>query len=164
MASLSEKLRRMAGQAPGRCHSCIHQHTYDLPSGTRYWCRAYNKEMTAEERDTVKDCSRWQPLRVRARIMKTTQDPLIRPHLDAEDSLFWQLSVYLQREGLDLRTMMMLAHGPALRVEKTDWIDGLEDRFSDEELRTFPDVIQALRDLGYNDLCDLVEKGMQGRA
>lgn len=164
MTSLSEKLRQVAGQAPGRCHSCIHQHTYDLPSGNRYWCRAYDKEMSEEERNAVRDCSRWRPLRIRQRVMKTQSDPLIRPHLDAEDVLFWQLSVYLSRAGMDLRTAMLLAHGPALKASETGWIDSLDDRFFGSPLAPLPEVLAGLRSLGYSSLCDLCQKGLEGHA
>jgi hypothetical protein len=160
VTSLSEKLHRLASGAKGRCHSCAHQYSYDLPTGTRYWCRAFHKEMTVSERDRVRDCDRWSALKqdVREGIRdKALDNPLVRPHLDQEDRVFWRLKCYLDFAGIDLQTVLILTGKKPADRDSFAWVRSLDDRFSDDDPGPLSEVFQELDSLGYSNIRQLVE-------
>jgi hypothetical protein len=161
MSSLSDRLHKLADSASGRCHSCAFQHSYDLPTGTRYWCRAYDEEMDAEQRNAISACTRWQPVRVAKRPEPADSNPLLQPHLESDDRLFWRLKCYLDSGDLDLRTLMIIANGPTMSPSDLQWIEGLDDRFDPEDPGTLGEILEELRGLGYQPLADLIGRTLQ---
>ena len=158
MSSLSDRLHNLADASKGRCHSCVHQHVYDLPTGTRYWCRAFDREMDSETRNAIVDCPQWHAVRIKRAAEIAETNPLLQPHLQDDDHLFWRLKCYLDSAGLDLRTIMILANGPSITADDLDWIKSLDDRFGPEDPGRLRDILQALDGLGYSPVAKLVER------
>lgn len=157
MSSLSDRLHNLANSTSGRCHSCAHQHVYDLPTGTRYWCRAFDREMDSDQRNAVSGCPKWHAVRVKpAEIAEA--NPLLQPHLSDDDHLFWRLKCYLDAAGLDLATIMIVSNGPTVRAEDLEWTLALDDRFGPEDPGHLADILHELRQLGYTSVAQTVER------
>jgi hypothetical protein len=161
MSSFKERLLPLVENARGRCHACAHQRTFDLPFGTRYYCRSFHAEMAAEDRADVRDCPRWVPFRPAdssGRGNRAARNPLLAQMVDAEDQLFWHLKCHLETFGADLKTLMLIVQ-PSLRTaDSLTWIDSLDDRFDDAELLPLHEVLDELRALRYESLCELVDR------
>lgn len=159
MRRLKDVIAEVAEQARGRCHSCAHRQAFDLPSGTRYWCRAFGRELNEEEQAAVRDCERWRPLMMGARC-RAERNPLFQQALEAEERVFWQLKEHLVSAGVDLKTLLILTQ-PALRGTSTlRWVDELDERYEGERVAPLPDILRRLRALGYESLCQLVEQAL----
>ena len=162
MQRLKDVIAQAAQQARGRCHSCIHRQTFDIPSGPRYWCRAYGRELSEEEQAAVRNCPRWHPLTMGVR-RRAERNPLFQQAIEAEERVFWQLKTHLDPLGIDLKTLLILMQ-PSLRDSSTlRWVDELDDRYEGEPVAPLPDILRALRALGYESLCRLVEQALGKR-
>lgn len=166
MPDLDERLQALARKARGRCHSCLHQRTFDEPTGTRHWCRAFDVEMTPAERDQVRNCPRWQPFRsgLSRKAGRLLRNPLLHDQIEAEDRLFWQLKSHLDEVGLDLKTVLVLVHEPLTSTAELSWVDSLDSRFADEDPGDLADILSTLRALGYTSLCQMVERVLKPRS
>lgn len=159
IAPLDPKLvRQIASQAKGRCHSCIHSRAFDLPSGTRYWCRAFGSELDAERHQEVRGCPRWAAFSPPVPATPPLQaNPLLRDLINSEDLLFWRLKCHLDEWGFDLKTVLAIAHPGTDPERDLRWIDSLDARFATEEPWELAQVIGRLRALGYQSLAAMVE-------
>jgi hypothetical protein len=132
--------------------------------GPRYHCRAWGAEYDQETRDGVRDCPRWTPFRpldASGRHQRLEGNPIFAPIVEAEDHLFWQLKAHLDAVGVDLKTVLVLAQPSITSAAPLDWIDSLEDRFSDDSeleqrVEPLPDVLAELRALRYDGVCDIL--------
>lgn len=140
----------------GRCPTCRHSQTIELPTRTLHFCRALRKEMEPSERDAVRDCVSWEPYRpvtLRSRRRLTETSGIARELMAVEDRLFGALSRELAHVGCDLRTVMMLAHPSIDDVRQLDWLDEADTDEGDERL---PELVARLRDLRYDALADFI--------
>lgn len=162
MNDRSPTLLPLVEEARGRCHSCANQRRYDLPAGTRSWCRAFGVELSQEERDEVRSCPRWAPFRPEDHrpVPRALQNPLLAGVLQSEDRLFYQLKCHLDDRGLDLKTLMVASHPSIQSVADLAWIDTLDERFSSDHDKPLADILIALRALNYDSLCDMVERSV----
>jgi len=159
MSVPDDGLKRLAEAARGRCHSCFNSRHYDLPSGSRYWCRAFGVEMNEEQHRQVKGCPRWRPYSPPQVLHSGLADnPLLHELVNAEDLLFWKLQYHLDLRGLDLRTLIVIAHPGTSAGEDLKWTATLDDRFSDQDPQSLAEVLSQLRALGYLSLCLIVEQ------
>jgi hypothetical protein len=164
MEGLTQRLLPLVGQARGRCHSCAHQMTFDLPHRSIYFCRAFDREYDEEAREEVRNCSRWAPFHPvdsAGRSRRAMQNPLFAQIIESEDQLFWQLKVRLREIGLDLKTIFVLAQ-PSIRcTDEVDWIDGLEDRFGYAievaGVASLGEIVAELRALRYDSVCEVLQ-------
>lgn len=161
MAPENELVEKLAEQARGRCHSCLYSRAYELPSGTRYWCRAFNVEMSEEEHREVRGCPRWRVFTPPGRaVSQIAQNPLLKELVDSEDLLFWQLKYHLENHQLDLKTLITVAHPGTDPVEDLGWIRTLEGRFEDRDPQQLSEVLSQLRALGYSSLSLIVTRAL----
>jgi hypothetical protein len=160
---LLERILPLAQAARGRCHSCTYQRHFDLPTGTRYYCRAYGADMTADERSEIRECKRWAPFRRHdnsGRRARASRDPVFAEILDAEDQLFAHLNLHLHEVGVDLKTLLVVAQ-PAIRcASEVSWVDTLDERFEIERAAPIDEILVELRALRYDSLCELLERLM----
>jgi hypothetical protein len=164
--TIAQRLLPMAQQAQGVCHSCRYQERFELPvSGTVYYCKAFHIEHDATSRNNVRGCPKWKVFLPQelARRSRAQQNPLFAQAVESDDKLFWELQVHLQSYGLDLKTVLVLAQ-PALRdAREVTWVDHLEHRFADDTMieqlvRPLAEIIDEMRALGYNSVCDVLAK------
>lgn len=89
-------VRRIAERAKGRCHSCLHSRRFDVPSGTVFWCRAFNTQLDAEQHQGIRNCPRWSAFApVEPGPSGAADNVLLRELIDGEDLLFWRLKQHL---------------------------------------------------------------------
>lgn len=152
-------VRRIAEQAKGRCHSCIHSRRFDMPSGTRFWCRAFNAELTPEQHQQIRSCPRWSAFcPVEPRTPGVAANALLRGLIDGEDLLFWRLKQHLDSRGLDLKTVVAIAHPGTDPGRDLTWVDGLDVRFGDQEPWPLAQVLGQMRALGYQSLAAMIDR------
>lgn len=161
MSSPTDKLSAIAAQAKGRCHSCFNSRHYDLPSGSRYWCRAFAVEMDEPTHQRVKNCPRWRSYVPSGQSLSAVaNNPLLHDLIQQEDLLFWRLKYHLETRELDLKTVIALAHPGTSPSQDLKWISTLESRFDNQDPQTLEEVIAQLRALGYSSLCLVVEQAV----
>lgn len=143
--------------ASGRCHSCVNKVRYDIPSGSRIWCRSYGVDMQSDEVNQVKNCPRWRGLSIGRKRMpkRLANNLLLAPLLEDEDRLFAQLKIYLDQVDVDLKSLVLIAR-PHL-VENLDWIDTLDDRFSGDIDIASDQLLDQLRQRGHSEIAFLAE-------
>jgi len=158
MAPPDQREFPIAVQAPGRCHSCLHQRAYDMPHRTVFWCNRFREEMDEEQRSAVRHCPEWKPFRpidTMGRCSRLRSNPLCAQVIEAEDRVFYTLKRHLDRMGMDLKTILLLSQ-PSLRdASSVSWVDELDLRFGDseEELPSFEETVATLRALRYDSIC-----------
>jgi hypothetical protein len=161
MSSSAERILPLAQQARGRCHACASQRTFDLPTRTVYFCRAYATEMNQEQRDSVRDCARWSPFRPVSRSGRTyraKRNPLIADVVEGEDKVFAAVKQHLDRRSIDLKTVILLSQPGTVDPDELTWVDSLDARFDDDKvLVPLSDLIVELRSLGYDNLGDQLQ-------
>jgi hypothetical protein len=156
-----QKIKQLAQKASGRCNSCLHSRAFHLPSGNRYWCRAFNAELTEEEHRGVRNCPRWSafiPARNKRIDKNLVFNPLIQAMVEAEDLLFWRLKYHLTKLELDLKTIIVIAHPGTIASRDLIWIDSLNERFENKDPLDFEIVLKELKRLEYLNLAELVER------
>lgn len=156
----ADLIATLALQARGRCHSCAHNRTYDLPHRSIHYCRAFDVERNAEQYAATRNCGRWAAFRPTdgpARRDRAANNILLADLVAAEDAVFAALNAHLNVIGVDLKTLLVLAQPPIAHVDDLAWVDGLEDRFDIDDLPCLSEVIEELRSLHYRHLCDLLD-------
>ena len=163
MDALRQRLLPLVDQARGRCHSCIHQQAFDLPTRSLYFCHAFGCEHEGETRDQMRECPRWAPFRPAdgaGRRQRALANPLFAQLTEVEDQLFWQLKVRLRELGVDLKTVLVLSQPSIRSAGDLDWIDSLDARFSDDsetpKAAPLDEIIVELRALRYDSVCELL--------
>lgn len=113
--------------------------------------------MTPEEKDLVRSCSSWagfRPVSVKERRRLADQGAVPDDLLSLEGRLFAALRVRLDRLGIDLATLMLIAYPSLTSVEQIRWLNDLPtDKETDISLTEITDHLTQLR---YEPLADLL--------
>lgn len=165
MGSLEKAIHDISSKAPGRCTTCLHCFSWDVPDKTRHWCRAFACKLDDEARLQVRDCPRWRPFAPYPVKRERGYDPEITKMIEAEDRLFWRAKQIVEKRGLCLKTLVAIAH-PAASASSgdLDWIDDLDRQFEPEPDAELQDTINELKAYGYFALAAMIETAESGSA
>lgn len=147
----------LIGQTEGFCHSCRNSKEYPFPEGPMYWCKAYALSMDQPQRRSISGCPRWKPILLSKpprRRRGLYANPLTSSIIESEERLFAALNYHLDRVGLDLKTILLMAQPSLESTENLLWVDGLNH---EDDGRGLDEVLLQMRALGYQSVCDVVD-------